>query len=265
MKLITIALIFVILCAFTQDNDESKLKIAPPGTVWFKENVYIDMFPITNSDYAEMLASVVDYYSELIHDTIQKLPLCGVNEKKIYSYFYEMAPSAKKLKFFEQDFNLPLTWTSDTTDKVYYYDSFEYQFYPAINISYDQALEFCKWRTDMVMLNYAIAAKNEKQRSQFYKKIKYRLPTKEEWELAVKEFDVETSPYTKPVLNNGEDDIIMFHYRPGNIAEMTSVKGVAIGSSWKDKLDIGKFCNIQKYDGPSDWLGFRCVCEVVEF
>jgi formylglycine-generating enzyme required for sulfatase activity len=48
----------------------------------------------------------------------------------------------------------------------------------------------------------------------------------------------------------------------GNVAELTSTKGVAKGGSFEHKLSD---CAIEKdfpYDGPHEWLGFRCIAEV---
>ena len=52
------------------------------------------------------------------------------------------------------------------------------------------------------------------------------------------------------------------HNIKGNMAEMTTTKGKAVGGSYVD-LDSKDWATyVQNYDEPSDWLGFRCVCEL---
>ena len=49
----------------------------------------------------------------------------------------------------------------------------------------------------------------------------------------------------------------------GNVAEMTSEKGIAKGGSFAHTLEECAADRVQKYDAPKAWLGFRCVAEVV--
>jgi formylglycine-generating enzyme required for sulfatase activity len=49
----------------------------------------------------------------------------------------------------------------------------------------------------------------------------------------------------------------------GNVAEMTSEKGIAKGGSFAHTLEECAANKVQIYDSPQAWLGFRCVAEVV--
>jgi len=49
----------------------------------------------------------------------------------------------------------------------------------------------------------------------------------------------------------------------GNVAEMTSEKGIAKGGSFYHTLEECAADKVQIYDSPQAWLGFRCVAEVV--
>ena len=49
----------------------------------------------------------------------------------------------------------------------------------------------------------------------------------------------------------------------GNVAEMTSEKGISKGGSFAHTLEECAADRVQKYDAPKAWLGFRCVAEVV--
>ena len=48
----------------------------------------------------------------------------------------------------------------------------------------------------------------------------------------------------------------------GNVAEMTSIKGIAKGGSWKHTEDEISVDKDFEYTESTSWLGFRCVFEV---
>ena len=58
---------------------------------------------------------------------------------------------------------------------VYYWHP-AYRAYPVVGISYEQAIEFCKWRTEMVSIFMA------KSKKYALIDFEYRLPSKKEWE-----------------------------------------------------------------------------------
>lgn len=240
------------------------LKLSPPGTVWVKDNIYIDQFPVTNADYTEFLLTVGAYYNPKIHDTIQKMPAYKVNWKKLSEYFFSIEPDEDYLKRLDLDYYSPLSWTNDSNLQFSYYDDEYYSNFPVINVTYEQAKEYCKWRSDMVLLSYAINISKKKKRDVLYTKFNFRLPKFDEWKSAYDIFEIQNEPFTKPV--TGEDsESEYFHYAPGNVSEMLDVKGQAVGLSWKDILDPTKPISPVQYQKPSDWLGFRCVCEILEY
>ena len=240
------------------------LKLSPPGTVWVKDNIYIDQFPVTNADYTEFLLTVGAYYNPKIHDTIQKMPAYKVNWKKLSEYFFSIEPDEDYLKRLDLDYYSPLSWTNDSNLQFSYYDDEYYSNFPVINITYEQAKEYCKWRSDMVLLSYAINISKKKKRDVLYTKFNFRLPKFDEWKSAYDIFEIKNEPFTKPV--TGEDsESEYFHYSPGNVSEMLDVKGQAVGLSWKDILDPTKPISPVQYQKPGDWLGFRCVCEILEY
>jgi formylglycine-generating enzyme required for sulfatase activity len=49
----------------------------------------------------------------------------------------------------------------------------------------------------------------------------------------------------------------------GNVAEMTSEKGIAKGGSWAHDLEGSRIDRFLNYKRPEAWLGFRCVCEII--
>lgn len=48
----------------------------------------------------------------------------------------------------------------------------------------------------------------------------------------------------------------------GNVAEMTTEKGIAKGGSFKDNFDSFNIKTNFQYENSQNWLGFRCICVV---
>lgn len=161
--------------------------------------------------------------------------------------------------------------------------------YPITGITYEQAVEFCKWRTKVVNENELFVEYDKKH-------VTFRLPTEEEWKRFVK------LGFTEHERQIGFRDSLaimqdkkvkcnecpMYNYRHGascdslnritvyvmgcfmpdknqiydtfgNVSEMTATKGVSKGGNY---LLYAKQCHpdsIQHYSKPEKWLGFRCI------
>lgn len=147
--------------------------------------------------------------------------------------------------------------------------------YPITGITYEQAQAFCRWRTIVTGEN----------------KVKYRLPTPEEWKTYAL-----TNGHPDSVTNNSEKCII-YNYRfnnpcaayiergitsprvlrtaeyfPGhkglydvfgNVAEMTSEKGIAKGGSYMNYAIESHPDSTQYYTATSKLIGFRCIAEAL--
>ena len=204
--------ILVYLFAFWGVSDIS-LEFKPPGTTKLKGvNFYVDKTEITNADWAEYL-----YYLKKEYGILSK------------EYKSALPDSIVWLSVYSGDINsLSLNC--------------KYKNYPIVGISYKQAVQYCKWRSEVVNMKY--------------KKYKttYNLPSVEEWgkiyKLANKK-GVKSSLYP-------------YHYKKikgvaglcDNVSEMTSEPKIAIGGNWKNN----KKCNDKiKYNSPKNWLGFRCI------
>lgn len=166
-----IYIIFSLLIAFTpvKDKDSSlhkkNNKNAPPGTVWIRDKFYMDKTEITNESYREYLywlnkhhGSESEEYKIALPDTLVWRDSLAYNEPYVDVYFRHPA----------------------------------YAKYPVVGISYEQAVNYCEWRSDRVN-EFIYIDKNKvkwtpdmKFESPVPNYVKYRLPTKEEWEYAAR-------------------------------------------------------------------------------
>lgn len=234
---------------------EKQELITPPGTVQISTNLYFDETEITNFSWLEYITWMKKEHGKNSNEYKNSLPDSLVWRDVMH-------------------YNEPYV--------KYYFTHAAYRDYPVVGISYEQAVAYCKWRTDRVkQISGLVNAKD----------IKYRLPTKEEWEAVAKagyssiptkstnmhHFNLKRSKkeamgvagklndnadVTAPVQaywpnNYGVYNII------GNVAEMVQEKGVAKGGSWRHTAEGSALTKDINYTKPTSWLGFRCVCEIV--
>ena len=245
----------------------AKAQINPPGTVKIKDNIYIDETEITNFNWREYVMWLEKKHGKNAIEYKNALPDTLVWKE-------------------EESFNEPYA--------QYYYSHPAYNDYPVVGISYGQAVQYCKWRTERVKELFEIKALTDKK-NVYPTNFEYRLPTKEEWETAAK---IGYSEKTQQQLNtkykgqilanlkrNKEDNVVVAGNIPdnaditaqvksywpnaagcynliGNVAEMINQQGLAKGGSWinnPNEISIEKEMN---YTKPTAWLGFRCVAEI---
>ena len=259
-KIIFVSIILIIgLLSFKIDSKKKN----PPGTNKIEENIFFDITEVRNVDWREFMSWTKENYGKKSKEYLLIIPDTTVWNKKGLEALQEK-------------------YLTHTT----------FNDYPVVGISYEQALGYCKWRSDRV--NEAIYIKsnnlnisNNKSNKDYPEIYKYRLPTKEEWEKIAK---LDYSEKTKTQLKDknvqrynlhsdkGEDKMEINITAPvksywpnekgiynliGNVAEMISEKGKAKGGSWIQNL---KDINIEKdfkYEKPTNWIGFRCICEKI--
>jgi formylglycine-generating enzyme required for sulfatase activity len=242
----------------------------PPGTLKINDTLFIDQTEVANIYWRE--------------------------------YLYYLTDTKKEEQEYEKALPDTLVWNSDTSVNPlsqYYFRHPSFNNYPVVGISYQQAIEFCKWRTFVVNLGKYLDENKftdfkEHLNDPFPVKLYYRLPAKEEWEMiAAGKLPIQEFPYGyKDVYTNWRGkrskmfncifwgdtlnknrsekfytaDVKAFfpngygaYNMIGNVAEMISEKGLAKGGSFVHPLDSCKISINQNYSKPEMWLGFRCV------
>lgn len=255
IKQIIILLFVIISLGFNKSNFK---KFIPPGTVQINDTLFADKTEISNLSWLEFELWAKIKYGKNSTEYIAALPDTTVWRNK-YS------------------FNEPYV--------KYYYRHPAYKDYPVVGISYEQAIEFCKWRTERVK-DFLSKSKKYDQLN-FY----YRLPTKTEWEKMSyggafefsnngrnekKQMKVnvtrdsilykgelgymnENADVTAPVYSYWKNFFGLYNMI-GNVSEMIHEKGISKGGSWINNIEDCRVGKDISYSKPDSWLGFRCVC-----
>ncbi|MDH5598302.1 MAG: formylglycine-generating enzyme family protein [Cyclobacteriaceae bacterium] len=134
--------------------------INPPNGVYLYDNVFIDKTEISNLAYLEYLSHIRKDSTESFYNSQLPDSLC---------YQVKLQPNDSINPFIYHYFRYP-----------------GFRFYPVIGVSYEQALNYCKWRGEVVTESFAKGDYHSKfpKLKDFDIIVEYRLPTKEEWELA---------------------------------------------------------------------------------
>lgn len=274
-----------------------KQKLTPPGTVWLRDNLFMDETEIDNFAYSEFLYYLskkdTAKYSLMLPDTNCGVRVdVGFNQSNFLCQHYVSNPSYKR--------------------------------YPVVGISYKQATEYCNWRSKMANLFLYMRENKIKYKPDSLdlylkrapQKFHYRLPTKEEWEYAAaaglnycdyplgyenlldnknrpvsntleyysyfkKKFVMcyDTIPVNNPTypVYAGKPNRYGLWQMLGNVSEIIAdnqVKGLnyskpiySITRSEDPDIIQTQTYNYkltEAYKRPEPWLGFRCVCEVLE-
>ena len=232
----------------------------PPGTVKIVDNFFVDETEITNISWKEYVASLKEIYG------------------KKSAVYLNALPDTTVWRLKDGRANVPFVNT--------YFQHPAYDDYPVVGISYDQAVAYCLWRTDVV--NEMLERVSNKR-----VKIKYRLPSRTEWELIAsagytdkqkKPLNKQNKKYNGAARNCNmkfEDSIesgftmlapartylpnkFLVYNIYGNVAEMVEEPNIAMGGSFLDYYhEIVPSHKTLAYKGPQNWLGFRAVCELI--
>jgi formylglycine-generating enzyme required for sulfatase activity len=248
MKTLFLTLLAVAILCFSFTKEKP---FTPPGTIQINDTLFADETEISNSSWQEF-----EYWTKAIY---------GANSKEHLATLPDTLVWREKLSY-----NEPYV--------QYYYRHVAYREFPVIGVSYEQALAYCKWRTERVK-TFLTKKKNFTNHN-----FEYRLPTKAEWEKLAETSsnflsnngknekgayqincahpDTIGTPYpdvTAPV-KSYEKNHLGFYNMLGNVAEMVHEKGIAKGGGWRNRLEECRVGKDHEFTKPNSWTGFRCVC-----
>lgn len=206
----------------------------PPGTIRVNDSVFIDKSPVTNLMFTEYL-NVKEVLKNKGYDSLKEFT-SATNETGFPLEFRILRiPSPLLIEFYSNDKFL---------NKKGYATESNFTYFPILNVEKATAMDYCKWRTEMVAHlwmydeKYAIVKDLAKQ-------IVYRLPTKEELLNAKTLYSNSGNLVTlKGKLLKIKEEIQSNKFSVFPISEMT--------------LSDEFFNNQENYQ----YTGFRCICEI---
>lgn len=258
----------LILCLLvgskSKEPDYSKLL---PGVTKVNTNLYYDITEVTNLNWVEYL-----------HDLSTK------HGKTSPEYMAALPDTSK--------WRAALTYQEPY--RVYYLRHPAYHNYPVVGVSWMQAAGYCDWRTKKVKEFLEADGKLDQAPEYF----QYRLPLYEEWQLMMSDLSNLADTigeegkrkycglYRWNMKKRGQDNMgvagqindaaditaPVFSYWPnqygvynikGNVSEWIADESAHVGGAWNTHFDEDI---LQKtpMEGSSAYVGFRCVCEVLE-
>jgi len=280
-----LTIIGVFACAKPIHKNAFSNYYTPPGSVKVNDTLFIDQFEISNIEYREFLYCMKKLFGPKSEMYISMIP-----DTKVWG----------DIDFIEcEGEEIELESTTRQMLENSYFRAYNFSEFPVVGISYVQASNFCTWRTNAVN---AFLLKKKKRLSKekliefslidYLEELKlagtldstqrypvYTLPTEKILEeLAWMEgFESHSKDVICDALANDQLDFFMIakndSYNPqgevanlsGNLAEMTSQKGIAFGGSWQDPSYECQLNKRKLYIGPSSWLGFRCAVMMLTY
>jgi formylglycine-generating enzyme required for sulfatase activity len=148
----------------------------------------------------------------------------------------------------------------------FWYTSRENFLKPITLITYEQAVAYCAWRSEVVSKNSG-------------RKVTYRLPTAAEWQEIADEILKDDADKTEKELKNirkkttRKPEQYAVHERNpkkpavydlfSNVSEMTMEKGISMGANNHNlTTSLPDPKQLYTYSSPGSYLGFRCIAEV---
>jgi formylglycine-generating enzyme required for sulfatase activity len=252
------SLLLIVAAAVTASfTIQVKKTFIPPGTVQVNDTLFADETEISNVSWLEY-----EHWTATVY---------GINSKEHKAMLPDTLVWREK-----SSYNEPYV--------IYYYRHVAYRNYPVVGISYEQAVAYCKWRTEQV--KSILSVKKDFTHQNF----EYRLPCKAEWErlaetsagflnnggknekglyqvncahpaLDIKQGTQDNADVTAPIYSYWKNSLGLYNM-VGNVAEMVSEKGICKGGGWRNVIEECRIGKDKEYTKPSAWLGFRCICVI---
>lgn len=224
---------FLIICNFHLLNAQNDLGI-PPGTLQLNDSLFIDISPVTNLMFLEYL-TVKEVLKSKGYTSVREFTK-GTSENGFPIEMRTLSyPSPLLIEFYLKNKYLK---------RKGYGREYKFRYHPVLNISKKQAIDFCKWRTEMVS---HLWLNDEKYASIKYQsdKISYRLATKNELILANTYFsNLDRVIEFKEKLLKIKQDKITSEFTVFPVNELTTSEQL-----FNDKPSF-------------EFTGFRCACEL---
>lgn len=281
-----VSLIIVALsCARHTLRDSISYGYTPPGTIQINDSVFIDQYEVSNITYREFLFSMKNIFGKnsLLYTTM-------IPQSDVWSTIEYIECGDKII-----DLNpATIEMLEGSYHRAYMFNDF-----PVVGVSFQQAKNFCTWRTDAVnahlliqaglispesrfdftLIDYLNLMGEQKRVDSFQRYPVFLLPTREILEELeyLDNFDSRNREMICEALQNDEKSFFMLtknqEYNKygavanlsGNLAEMSSENGIAYGGSWINNESDCRIFKTQPYDTPSAWLGFRCAVVMMNF
>jgi hypothetical protein len=208
--------------------------IIPPGTLKLNDSVFIDKSPVSNIMFSEYL-NVRKVLKNKGYNSFNEFT-AETNESGFPLEFRILRiPSPLLIEFYAND---------NFLNKKGYATESKYTDFPVLNVPKTTAMDYCKWRTEMVAHLWMYDEKYATVKD-LAKKIVYRLATKEELLNA-------SSIYS----NSG--NLVTFKGKLLKIKEEIQSNKFSVFPISEMTLSDEFFNDQEDYE----YIGFRCICEI---
>ncbi|MEN8929281.1 MAG: SUMF1/EgtB/PvdO family nonheme iron enzyme [Flavobacteriales bacterium] len=207
---------------------------------------------------------------------------------EFYTHFLQHISDEDSIKNYPEEvkWRNAFNYNEPSPMEEYYFRHPAYKKYPVVNVTYEQATNYCNWLTETLNKKYS------------YQKVLVRLPTEKEWEDAAKGGNkyanypwgtesmrvedgknkgnfhanfvlkkgitmMDGATITAPVTSYWPNDFGLYNMS-GNVSEMVSEKGLVKGGSWKNRADWLRIDKKQYVFSASPEVGFRYMVEIIE-
>lgn len=151
---------------------------------------------------------------------------------------------------------------------------------PVVAVSFEQAMQFCAWRQENENKNRTVKLRISLPSPEIYQTLINNTDSIVTGKNECKQFQFNFShkpcvsvQQEKDMQQQGVSLVRVDRFKPsqqklynmqGNAAEMTSVKGIAKGGSFRHSASASMNDQVQQYSEAEGWLGFRCYITLQE-